>query len=227
MYGFLRWLGRAIARTYLVGLIEVRGLDAVPRTGGLLVCSNHGSNADPPLVPAFLPRADSWSMAKSEYFEGTGFVPWIFRTYHSFPVVRHTADRVALRRALGLLAAGEAVIVYPEGTRVEDARLHTPEPGAGFIALRSRAVVQPVAMIGTEDCFPKGSWWPRRVPVQIVYGGPFRVAERWPDGRRVTFQEAAEAIMLRIAELLPAANRGVFADLEGARRRLGPIVATV
>ena len=223
LYTFMRGLARLIARVYLVGLLSVRGRDSVPRRGALLVCGNHSSNADPPLVPAFLPRRDSWSMAKAEYFAGQGFKPWIFRSYHSFPVVRHTADRAAIRRALAVLGAGQALVVYPEGTRVEDGRLRRPEPGAGFLALHSGAPIQPVAAIGTARCFPKGSFWPRRARVELVYGPPFKIVERWPDGHRVAFQEASDAIMLRIAELLPEEVRGEFSDLEAERRRLGPI----
>lgn len=223
-YAFMRWLVRLIARTYLVGLFTVSGRESAPRTGGLIVCGNHASNADPPLVPAFLPRADTWSMAKAEYFEGRGFKPWMFKSYRCFPVVRHTADRAAIRRALGLLATGSAVVVYPEGTRVEDGRLRRPEPGAGFLALRSGAPVLPVASIGTERCFPKGTFMPRRSRVELVYGRAFKVSPRWPDGRRVGFQEASDAIMLRIAELMPEARRGDFADVADGLRRLGPIL---
>src|SRR5436190_24220813 len=99
MYALMRWIMRVITRTVLFGgLFEVRGLENVPKTGPLLVCPNHTSTVDPPMVPAFLPRGDSWSMAKAEYFEKP-LKRLIFTWYQSFPVVRHTADRKAVRRA--------------------------------------------------------------------------------------------------------------------------------
>jgi 1-acyl-sn-glycerol-3-phosphate acyltransferase len=213
----MRWIVRVIARTYLVGLFHVDGRDWVPRSGPLVVCANHSSNADPPLVPAFLPRGDSWSMAKAEWFGD--FRRVIFRAYHSFPVIRHTADRRAIRRALDLLSSGQAVVMYPEGTRVREGGLRRAEPGAGFLALR-RAQVQPVALVGTRDCFPASTVLPRRARVNIRFGQPFELASHRPDGRRVTNQEASDAIMVRIAELMPETVRGEYADLDRWRREL-------
>src|SRR5205823_276276 len=86
MYAFLRGLMRTIVHVYLGGLFGREGLVNVPLRGGVLVCPNHQSTIDPPLVPAFLPRSDTWSMAKSDYFE-KGWQAWLFRRYQAFPVV--------------------------------------------------------------------------------------------------------------------------------------------
>jgi 1-acyl-sn-glycerol-3-phosphate acyltransferase len=226
MYAFLRWLMRAMTSTYLIGLFRVVGAENVPRTGPLIVCPSHSGTLDPPLVPAFAPRSDSWSMAKSEYFKG-GIVEVLFRWYHAFPVVRHTADRAALKHSFDLLKAGHALIIYPEGTRVESGILANPEPGAGFIAQKAGCPVVPVGLSGTRECLPKGARWPRRVPVTVTFGKPFLVASKRPDGTRVSHQEAADAIMVEIAELLPAQQRGAFSDLESHRRRLAGVTKPV
>ena len=222
-YVAMRMLMRFLTRTYLIGLFSVVGAENVPRRGALIICPNHSANLDPPLVPAFVPRDDTWSMAKSEYFKKGGFITWVFRSYHSFPVVRHTADRTALRRSFELLKKGEALIIYPEGTRVESGVLATPEPGAGFIAQRAACPVVPVGLTGTRECLPKGAWWPRRHTVKITFGKPFVVAQKRPDGTRVTREEASDAVMLAIAELLPERQRGAFSDLETLRRRLAGV----
>jgi 1-acyl-sn-glycerol-3-phosphate acyltransferase len=220
MYGFLRGLMRSVVHLYLVGLYRTVGRALVPRRGGLLVCSNHASTIDPPLLPAFLPRSDSWSMAKSEWFARPNFTSWLFTSYHAFPIVRHTADRRALRRALGILRGGGSLIVYPEGHRVESGGMIQAEPGVGFLARSTGTLVQPTGLVGTRDCFPKGARWPRRVRVEVRFGPPIRIREQRPDGRRVENQEAADAIMLAVAELLPAEARGVYADLDQLRDRL-------
>jgi 1-acyl-sn-glycerol-3-phosphate acyltransferase len=224
IYAFLRGLMRFMTRTYLVGLFTVEGLENVPRDGPLVVCPNHFGTLDPPMVPAFLPRSDSWSMAKSEYFRKP-LLRWLFTSYHAFPVVRHTADRVALRRSFDLLKAGQALIIYPEGTRVEAGALAAPEPGAGFIAQRCGCPVLPVALTGTNECLPKGARWPRRVPVKVRFGKPFVVLQRRPTGERVSHEEAAEAIMLAIAELLPPEKRGAFSEVDSLRARLAGVTA--
>jgi 1-acyl-sn-glycerol-3-phosphate acyltransferase len=135
LYAFMRLLARFMVRTYLFGgLFKVGGTDFVPRHGSLLVCSNHQSTLEPPAVAAFLPRADSWNMAKSEFFQGGALKRWLFVSYHSFPVIRNSPDRAALRRSVDILKAGQTLIIYPEGTRVPEGGLIKPAPGAGWLA---------------------------------------------------------------------------------------------
>jgi 1-acyl-sn-glycerol-3-phosphate acyltransferase len=200
---------RLMTQTYLVGLFKVVGAENVPRTGPLIVCPNHSATLDPPMVPAFLPRGDTWSMAKSEYFRRP-LSNWIFRAYHAFPVVRHTADRAALKWSFDLLKAGHALIIFPE-------------PGAGFLAQKAGCPVLPVGLTGTRECLPKGARWPRRTKVSITFGRPFLVLPKRADGTRVSHAEASEAIMLAIAELLPDEQRGLFSDLDGLRKRLAGV----
>jgi len=222
IYAFLRGLMRFMVRTYLFGLFELRGMENVPRTGPLIICPNHQGTIDPPLVPAFVPRSDTWNMAKSEFFRKK-VTAFIYSSYHAFPVVRHSADRAALRRAFDLLKAGHALVIYPEGTRVESGGLAQPEPGAGFIAQKAACPILPVALTGTRECLPKGAWWPRRVQVTMAFGKPFLVLQKRADGTRVSHEEASDAIMVAIAELLPPEERGAFSDLESHRKRLAGV----
>ena len=222
IYVAMRMLMRFLTNTFLLGLFRVVGVENVARSGPLIICPNHSANLDPPLVPAFVPRDDTWNMAKSDYFRG-GFIKWLFESYHAFPVVRHSADRTALRRSFELLKEGQALIMYPEGTRVEAGVLAAPEPGAGFIAQKAACPVLPVGLTGTRECLPKGSRWPRRVPVTITFGKPFVVLEKRADGTRIPREDAADAIMLAIAELLPENQRGAFSDLPALRKRLAGV----
>jgi 1-acyl-sn-glycerol-3-phosphate acyltransferase len=217
VYAAMRAVVRGAARVLFAGTFRIEGAERMPRDRGVLVCSNHASNLDPPLLPAFLPRSDSWSMAKSEWFARPSLTSWIFTSYHAFPVVRHSPDRKALRRAIDILRGGKVLILYPEGTRVESGGLQPAEPGAGFLARTTGAAVQPVALIGTRDSFPKGAILPRRVPVSIRFGEPFRIRDRPGVGGRVDNQEAADSIMLAVAHLLPEDMRGAYAGIEERR----------
>jgi 1-acyl-sn-glycerol-3-phosphate acyltransferase len=220
MYAFMRGLMRFLTRTVLAGgLFKVEGVENVPHEGALIVAPNHFATLDPPLVPAFMPRGDTWTMAKSEYFRKP-FNRWLFPQYHAFPVVRHTADRAALRRSFELLKDGHALVIFPEGTRIDAGMLAEPEPGAGFIAQKSGAAVLPVAVTGTQEVMPKGIIWPRRHPVTLRFGKPFVVQQSRADGSRISHEDASDAIMLAIAELLPPEKRGRYSDMEGVRRRL-------
>jgi 1-acyl-sn-glycerol-3-phosphate acyltransferase len=222
IYALMRALMRTMVYVYLAGLFKVVGIENVPRTGALLICPNHSATLDPPLVPAFVPRDDTWSMAKSEFFRQP-LIAFVYRSYNAFPVVRHTADRAALKRSFDLLKAGQSLIIYPEGTRVESGVLAKPEPGAGFIAQKAGCPVLPVALTGTRECLPKGAWWPRRTKVTITFGKPFRVRQKRADGMRVSHDDASEAIMLAIAELLPPEQRGEFSDVDSHRKRLAGV----
>ncbi len=218
----MRALMRTLVTIYLASLFKAVGVENIPRTGPLLICPNHSATLDPPLVPAFVPRGDTWSMAKSEFFRKP-LIAFIYRSYHSFPVIRHTADRAALKRTFDLLKAGHSVIIYPEGTRVDSGVLAEPEPGAGFIAQKAACPVLPVGLTGTRECLPKGAWWPRRTRVTITFGVPFVILAKRADGSRVSHVEASEAIMVAIAELLPPEQRGLFSDLETYRKKLAGV----
>src|SRR3982074_2157277 len=142
------------------GHVHIEGRENVPKDGGLLVIGNHIASADPPILGGKFPRPLHF-MAKIEWFKSpvAGFLA---RQFLCFPVVRHTADRAALRYTLQLLEQGQAVCIYPEGTRAEDARIHPVEAGVGFVARRSGVPIQPVAMWGTEHVLPaRGTHWPR------------------------------------------------------------------
>jgi 1-acyl-sn-glycerol-3-phosphate acyltransferase len=226
IYALMRALMRALVGVYLAGLFKAVGVENIPRTGPLLICPNHSATLDPPLVPAFVPRGDTWSMAKSEFFRKP-FIAFIYRSYHSFPVVRHTADRAALKRTFDLLKAGHSVIIYPEGTRVESGLLAQPEPGAGFIAQKAGCPVLPVGLTGTRECLPKGARWPRRTQVTITFGKPFVILTKRADGSRVTHDEASDVIMVAIAELLPPEQRGHFSDLDSYRKKLAGVTRLI
>jgi 1-acyl-sn-glycerol-3-phosphate acyltransferase len=208
---------------YLGRLFHVTGRENVPVAGPVIVCPNHSGTLDPPLVPALVPRGDTWSMAKSEYFD-RAVTRALFGSYHAFPVIRHSADRSALRQSFQLLKEGHVLVMYPEGTRVDSGVLAAPEPGAGFIAQRAACPVVPVALTGTRECLPKGAHWPRRVPVTVTFGKPFIVLQRRPSGgARISHEEASDAIMLAIAEILPPDRRGAFSDLDAQRARLAGV----
>jgi 1-acyl-sn-glycerol-3-phosphate acyltransferase len=223
MYTLLRGIMRLAVHVWLARRFHASGLQHVPRRGPLLVCSNHISTIDPPLLPAFLPRSDTWSMAKAEWFHG-GIVEWLFTSYHAFPIVRHTPDRKSLRRARSVMDGGGALVIYPEGHRQESGRLARAEPGAGFLARSSGVPVVPAAVVGSDRVFPRGARWPRFARLEIRCGAPIRIRERRPDGTRVDNQDAADAIMLAIARLLPEGMRGAYADVAALEARLEDVV---
>jgi 1-acyl-sn-glycerol-3-phosphate acyltransferase len=210
MYWAVRWFIRSVAAVVLLGHLHVSGKENVPRKGGLLVISNHIATADPPILGSVFPRPLHF-MAKVEWFKNP-VIGYLARQFLCFPIVRHSADRAALRYSLALLEHGQALAIYPEGTRAEDARLHVPEAGAGFLARQSNVPILPVATYGGEKVWPKGSRIPRPAHAYLVYGKPFNL----PD-RKLSNQETADYMMSKVAELLPDNYRGYFESWKAAR----------
>jgi len=149
MYAFLRWVMRSLVHTVLFGLFTQVGRERVPREGPLLVCANHISTLDPPLIPAFLPRNDSWSMAKAEYFESGGFKRWIFTAFHAFPVHRHSADRAAISRAMASLIFGVVSVDFAMLGGFT-ALLFLVALGAGYLPARRAIGVDPMVSLRYE-----------------------------------------------------------------------------
>lgn len=207
-----RWMTavmRLLCRIVVGGLLDIEGTENVPRSGGLLVVSNHVGTIDPPVTGAYLPRRDLYFMAKSDYFRspaGRFFVVG----YHGFPVVRGTADRAALKQVLDLIHRGHAVVVYPEGHRSPDGRLQRPHPGAGFLARAAGVPVLPVGIWGSERVLPLGSRRPRHTSLHLRFGLPAPLPEDGADTARASHQETADLLMQRIAEVLPESRRGIF-----------------
>jgi cytidylate kinase len=220
---------RAIARIFTKVRVE-GAVDAIPRSGGVIIVANHASNADPVLIGAFLnPRLGrpiNW-LGKREVFDWP-VLSWLARHGGVHPVERGAADVEAFRSAIRILEAGHVLAVFPEGTRSPDGRLQPAKDGVAVLAQRSGATIVPIGVGDSDRLWPKGRRIPRRIPsVTVNVGSAFRLDEALgaaggdagagPDGqpgaeRRRAKGAATDLIMRRIAALLPPRQRGAFAD---------------
>lgn len=142
----IQYYGGRIVRI-LFGFI-VRGAEKVPRRGGVIIACNHISEMDPPVLGFSIPRTFA-IMAKVELFRHR-FGSFFLRKLNAFPVNRAGIDTKALRTAIDLLRGGEAVVIFPEGTRSNDGRLLPVKSGISLIATASGAPVLPVFIWGTD-----------------------------------------------------------------------------
>ncbi len=149
---------------------RVIGRGNVPLNGALIVAPTHRSYVDPIFVGAALPRR-AFYMAKAEAFD-VPFIGTLMRIYHAFPVRREIFDRHAIRFAMHLLERGEALVMFPEGTRNPHHELLQPKLGIAYLALRTAAPVLPVALMGTEKVMPIGEAKLRLAPVEVRIGEP-------------------------------------------------------
>lgn len=171
--------------------IKVTGKKHFPKDGGVLLCTNHIDNLDPPVVGITCPRPVNF-MAKEELFEAPvlkGLLPKL----NAFPVKRGMSDRQALRKGLSNLKEGNVVGLFPEGTRSKDGQLQKGLTGAGYFALRGNAAVVPCAIIGPYKPFR---------PLRVVYGKPIDMVPYRE--RKASAEEVTEVIMDEIKKLIDA-----------------------
>jgi len=197
---FIHWLGEPLFKT--VWNITLTGTEHLPASGPVVVSSNHLTNFDIfPVQIAVLPRP-IFFMAKTELFYNPA-LSWLIRQLGAFPIRRGVIDTWALEYAAKVLAAGQVLGVFPEGTRSKGGGLKEGKPGAAQLALKANAPIVPLALTGTEWLFHP---WYRRSPVTIALGPPIYPA---PADTPATLTERA---MRAIAQMLPAASRGVYGD---------------
>lgn len=182
--------------------IKVFGLQNVPKTGGLLIASNHASYLDPPAVGSFCRMRTIHFMARKTLFDHWFLGPFL----HSVGVIPLDRDRggdlKAIKTAIKLLQGGGAVCVFPEGTRTTDGNLQPAKPGIGFLVTKGAAPVVPVYIYGSYDAWSKHSGGLRRKPITVIFGQLITQEEihRLGDGREA-YPLIGELIMSRIAEL--------------------------
>ena len=147
---------------------QTKGISNLPKTGGVIVVSNHGSHLDPPILGHALGRPVAF-MAKSELFK-VPILSLIISACGAYPVNRGAADREAIRNASKRLSEGWATGVFLDGTRQENGRVNHPKAGAALLAARTGSPILPVAIVNSHRAFPKGSFLPRFVSIHLRAG---------------------------------------------------------
>ncbi len=156
---------------------RVKGLRNVPATGAVIIAANHNAFIDSVFIPLVLQRRVTY-LAKSEYFTSPGIKGLLMRIFFTaigqVPIDRSGGRRseAALQTGLDLLHQGNALGIYPEGTRSPDGRLYKGRTGVARLALESGAPVVPVALFNTDKIQPTGKMIPKLESVGIIFGEP-------------------------------------------------------
>jgi len=195
LYRVLKQIAAALAR--LLFRVEAVGTGHIPGSGPALIVSNHTSLLDPPIVGGVTPRPLHF-LAKAELFSIPLF-GWLVSALHAVPVKRD--DPNALRRALRILANGQALLIFPEGTRGVEGTLGEGKAGAGMLALLSGAPVIPAYIEGTGRVLPRGRWMPRCGKIRVRFGPALRFAGAQGSDRKERYREASRQMMAAIARL--------------------------
>jgi 1-acyl-sn-glycerol-3-phosphate acyltransferase len=183
------------------------GLENIPDRGPAILASNHLSFADSIFLPLVMKRKLVF-LGKAEYFTGRGVKGWATRAFMegvgTIPVYRGggRASEAALRTGLQVLANGDLLGIYPEGTRSHDGRLYRGKTGVARLAIESGVPVLPVAMIDTDIAQPIGKRVPNRHQTGVKIGEPLDFSDY--AGRaeeREALREVTDTIMAAIQDL--------------------------
>lgn len=199
-YLSVKWFVYVIFRLFF-GL-RISGLEHVPATGPVLVCSNHMSYLDPPVVGVALRHRRLWFMARDSLFTHFLFGRLI-RALQALPVKRGRMDRSSWQVFEHLMETGKALLLFPEGTRSPDGNLQPGKPGVGLLIYRcSSATVIPVRVFNTHKALPKASWRFHLEKIHVVFGPPvdFSPEYRMPR-KKSTYLKITEKLMQAIGAL--------------------------
>jgi 1-acyl-sn-glycerol-3-phosphate acyltransferase len=204
------WVFKAIIGPFLNLIFRpwAEGIDNVPRTGPAILASNHLSFSDHFFAPLPLPRKVVF-LAKSEYFTGRGIKGLISKAFFSglgqLPIDRTggAASERALRTGLRVLASGELLGIYPEGTRTPDGRLYRGKTGVARLALEARVPVIPTAMIGGFEFQPPGRVTPRlAIRPGVRFGEPLDFSRYYGlEQDRLVLRAITDEVMYELMKL--------------------------
>jgi 1-acyl-sn-glycerol-3-phosphate acyltransferase len=182
----------------------VTGLDNIPKTGGVILASNHLSFIDSVFLPLVIDRR-IFFLAKSDYFRGKGLKGWATKAFMNgtgmLPIDRSggKASEASLNTGLRVLHEGEVLGIYPEGTRSPDGKMYRGRTGVARMILEGDVPVVPVAMIDTEKVMPIGSKVPKVRRIGIVIGEPLDFSRfKGLEGDRFILRSITDEIMYEL-----------------------------
>lgn len=198
MQRLIYWTVWSFARfvVWLVYGLKMFNRRYVPATGPVIIASNHQSYLDPPVVSISISREVHF-FAKEELFHIFG-LGWLITKLNSIPVRRGIYDPKSIKRVLGTLEQGGALILFPEGTRGNGIDFLPPKPGIGLIARHAKVPIVPTYVYRSPRT--AASLWRRRI--NVCFGPPIPADQvaGFPDNRE-GYQALADLVMTHIAHL--------------------------
>lgn len=188
--------------------LTIDGRENLPPRGAYVLAPVHRSNVDTVLACTITTRRMHFMGKASLWKYGFGV---LWNALGAYPVHRGAADREALRKTADVIATGEPVVIFPEGTRQSGPEVQELFDGAAYVAAKTGVPIVPVGIGGSEKAMPKGAKFIHPTKVHIVIGAPLE-PPRSDDGKRTSrraVHELTEQLHTEIQKLFDQAQATV------------------
>jgi 1-acyl-sn-glycerol-3-phosphate acyltransferase len=187
---------------------QLNGVENIPAEGGFLICTNHLSRMDIPVLFTTPNRPKITALVTTKYLKYP-LLRWFIVTAEGIWIDRDTADFAAIRKAMQKMDEGYVVGISPEGTRSPNGQLLEAKPGAAMLALRAQVPILPVALIGTE--FAVNELRHLRKPyIRVEYGKVIHTPKLDRNDREGQMKWLTDEIMCQIAAMMPEKYHGFY-----------------
>ena len=198
--------------------VEVRGLEHLPPSGGIILSPNHLSLLDAPLILSLL-RGRKTTVFAADTYRHRAFFRWIVEGLDTIWVQRGAIPPSTLKYTMQALRAGNVIGIAPEGTRSPTHTLQKGKSGAVFLASSTGVPVVPVALTNLHNVARELRHF-RRARVTVTFGEPMYIPPLNRHDREAKMEELTTEVMCRIAALLPEEYRGAYAEEARVRELL-------
>lgn len=178
--------------------MRIYGRKNFPKSGAVIVAPNHVSFFDPLIAGVGAPRKLNF-LARDNLFRVRPFGRILYAV-NAHPIKREGGDINAFKIALSRLEKGEAVLIFPEGTRSRDGNLQEAKSGIGFLQRSSGAAVLPCYIKGSQEAWPRHSRFPRPSRISVHFGKPL-VFEEISSDKKKQYAYVSQGVMAAIGEL--------------------------
>jgi 1-acyl-sn-glycerol-3-phosphate acyltransferase len=196
---FYYWVGYHLSRLAgrLFFRLRIIHRERMIQSGPVILAMNHQSYLDPPLAGTTCDRA-IYFLARRTLLD-VPLLRWLLPRLNVIPVNQEGVDRSAIKALIRVLQAGNAVLVFPEGSRTLNGNLQAAE---GLVIAKTLAPVVPMRILGAREALPRGGGRLRFVPITILIGEPilFSAADLEPAGKNL-YAQLSDRVMKAIAAL--------------------------
>jgi long-chain acyl-CoA synthetase len=163
--------------------LKLKNPEVLPQQGAYILAANHASHLDTAAMISALSVSLGVERAQRlhvigarDYFFNSPFKSWLFSTcLNVVPIERDEISLTGLRQLTSILAGGEPILIFPEGTRSRDGALQEFRPGIGLVAWEQQTTIVPAFISGTYEAMPAGRSLPRKHRVEVRFGSPIEM----------------------------------------------------